>query len=135
MNLFQITKSEIDTIFQTYQQRTQSEEIDFIQSEHEGIQGLAKKLNSDLKNGISSNEDSNRLRREYFDDNKRYREPMPSFWHYVAEAFEDEMLRILVVCAIFEITIGLSPLTENPGKDAFDGIGIVFAILVLFLLF
>ena len=41
------------------------------------------------------------------------------------------MLRILVVCAIFEITIGLSPLTENPGKDAFDGIGIVFAILVI----
>jgi len=131
MNLFQITKSEIDTIFQTYQQRTQCEEIDFIQSEHEGIQGLAKKLNSDLKNGISSNEDSNRLRREYYDDNVRYREPMPSFWHYVAEAFEDEMLRILVVCAIFEITIGLSPLTENPGKDAFDGIGIVFAILVI----
>ena len=43
MNLFQITKSEIDIIFQIYQERTRREEIDFIQTEHEGIQGLAKK--------------------------------------------------------------------------------------------
>ena len=89
MNLFKIDKQEIDSIFQTYQQRTTSEEIDYIQSEHEGVGGLASKLNSNLENGISSNEDSKRLRREYFDDNIRYREPMPSFWHYVAEAFED----------------------------------------------
>ena len=91
MNLFQIDKNEIDTIFTTYQQRTTSEEIDYIQTEHEGISGLAKKLNSDLGNGISSNEDSKRLRRDYFDDNVRYREPMPSFWHYVSEAFEEDV--------------------------------------------
>ena len=131
MNIFQIDKSEIDKIFQTYQQRESMEEINYIESTHEGLPGLSKKLNSDLENGISSNEDAKRLRIDYFDDNLRYREPMPSFWYYVAEAFEDEMLRILVVCAIFEITIGLSPLTENPGKDAFDGFGIVFAILVI----
>ena len=95
MNIFQIDKSEIDKIFQTYQQRESMEEINYIESTHEGLPGLSKKLNSDLENGISSNEDAKRLRIDYFDDNLRYREPMPSFWYYVAEAFEDEMLRIL----------------------------------------
>ncbi len=56
---------------------------------------------------------------------------MPSFWYFLKDAFGDEILQILCVCAIIEISIGLSPFTENPGYDAFDGIGIVSAIVVI----
>ena len=128
-NGFEIDKAEIDNIFKIYQQRRTNEEIDYINSTHKGLQGLAKKLKTDLETGIST--DSLDSRRKAFDNNLRYREPMPSFWFFVKDAFGDEILQILCLCAVIEISIGLSPFTENPGYDAFDGIGIVFAIMVI----
>ena len=100
INGFDIDKLEIDNIFKIYQQRRSNEEIEYINSTHKGLDGLAKKLKSDLNTGISSN--TLEARREAFDNN-----------------------------SIIEISIGLSPFTENPGYDAFDGIGIVFAIMVI----
>jgi len=130
MNIgFDIDKAEIDNIFKIYQQRKVNEEIEYINSTHKGLQGLAKKLKTDLDSGISKNSLDARLKA--FDNNLRYREPMPSFWFFVKDAFGDEILQILCLCAIIEISIGLSPFTENPGYDAFDGIGIVFAIMVI----
>ena len=126
---FDIDKEEIDSIFRIYQQRKTNEEIKYINSIHKGLDGLANKLKTDLKSGIMIN--SIEKRRQHFDDNLRYREPMPSFWFFVKDAFGDDILQILCICAIIEISIGLSPFTENPGYDAFDGIGIVFAILVI----
>ena len=126
---FEIDKSEIDNIFKIYQQRKVNEEIGYINSTHNGLDGLAKKLKSDLNTGISTETIDSRLKA--FDNNLRYREPMPSFWYFIKDAFGDEILQILCVCAIIEISIGLSPFTENPGYDAFDGIGIVIAICVI----
>ena len=117
---FEIDKSEIDNIFKIYQQRKVNEEIGYINSTHNGLEGLAKKLKSDLNTGISSETINSRLKA--FDNNLRYREPMPSFWYFIKDAFGDEILQILCVCAIIEISIGLSPFTENPCYDAFDGI-------------
>ena len=128
-NGFNIDKAEIDNIFKIYQQRKTNEEIEYINSTHKGLAGLAKKLKTDLTNGVSNN--TLELRRQAFDNNLRYREPMPSFWYFVKDAFGDEILQILCLCAVIEISIGLSPFTENPGYDAFDGIGIVFAICVI----
>ena len=128
-NGFNIDKAEIDNIFRIYQQRKTNDEIDYINSRHKGLQGLAKELRTDLNTGINYN--TMELRRQAFDDNLRYREPMPSFWFFIKDAFGDEILQILCYCAIIEISIGLSPFTENPGYDAFDGIGIVFAIAVI----
>ena len=128
-NGFGIDKAEIDNIFRIYQQRKTNEEIEYINNAHKGLQGLAKKLKTDLNSGINSN--SLQMRRQAFDNNLRYREPMPSFWFFVKDAFGDEILQILCFCAVIEISVGLSPFTENPGYDAFDGIGIVFAIAVI----
>ena len=128
-NGFNIDKAEIDNIFRIYQQRKTNEEIKYINENHKGLEGLAKELKTNLDTGITNN--TLELRRQTFDTNLRYREPMPSFWFFVKDAFGDEILQILCVCAIIEISIGLSPFTENPGYDAFDGIGIVFAIAVI----
>ena len=128
-NGFGIDKIEIDNIFKIYQQRKTNEEIDYINTNHKGLEGLSKKLKSDLNTGIESNSIESRLKA--FDNNLRYREPMPSFWYFIKDAFGDEILQILCLCAVIEISIGLSPFTENPGYDAFDGIGIVFAIMVI----
>ena len=84
INGFDIDKIEIDNIFKIYQQRKSNEEIEYINSTHQGLEGLAKKLKSDLNTGISSN--TLEARREAFDNNYRYREPMPSFWFFVKDA-------------------------------------------------
>ena len=102
-NGFNIDKSEIDNIFRIYQQRKVNEEIEYINSTHKGIAGLAKKLKTDLSNGISNS--TLELRRQAFDNNLRYREPMPSFWFFVKDAFGDEILQILCLCAIIEISM------------------------------
>ena len=128
-NGFNIDKDEINTIFRIYQQRKTNEEIDYITTKHKGLQGLANELKTDLNDGINTS--TLEFRRQAFDNNSRYREPMPSFWYFVKDAFGDEILQILCICAVIEISIGLSPFTENPGYDAFDGIGIVFAIMVI----
>ena len=128
-NGFNIDKAQINEIFRIYQQRKTNEEIDYISSRHKGLEGLAKDLKTDLNSGINTS--TLELRRAAFDNNERYREPMPSFWFFVKDAFGDEILQILCLCAVIEISIGLSPFTENPGYDAFDGIGIVFAIMVI----
>lgn len=127
--MFQISKSEIDDIFKCYQQRKCNEEISCITRTHGGVEGLAGKLRTSVDAGIKSS--SIQSRRQHFDTNVRYREPMPSFWFYVKDAFNDGILQILCLCALVEIAVGLSPLSENPGKDALDGVGIVFAILVI----
>ena len=45
MNIgFDIDKAEIDNIFKIYQQRKVNEEIEYINSTHKGLQGLAKNL-------------------------------------------------------------------------------------------
>ena len=41
---FDIDKVEIDNIFKIYQQRKTNEEIEYIDSNHKGIDGLAKKF-------------------------------------------------------------------------------------------
>ena len=128
-NGFNINKDQINEIFRIYQQRKTNEEIDYINSKHKGLEGLARELKSDLNSGINTS--TLELRRQAFDTNARYREPMQSFWYFIKDAFGDEILQILCVCAIIEISIGLSPFTENPGYDAFDGIGIVFAIIII----
>ena len=43
-NGFNIDKAEIDNIFKIYQQRKTNEEIEYINSTHKGLAGLAKKL-------------------------------------------------------------------------------------------
>ena len=128
-NGFNIDRFEIDNIFRIYIQHRTNEEIEYINSTHKGLTGLAKKLKTDLTKGISNN--TLELRRQAFDDNIRYREPMPSFWYFVKDAFGDQILQALCSCAVIEICIGLSPFTENPGYDAFNGIGIVFVICLI----
>jgi len=64
MNGFNIDKAEIDNIFRIYQQRKTNEEIDYINTAHKGLPGLANKLRTDLNSGISNN--TLELRRQAF---------------------------------------------------------------------
>lgn len=116
---FGIDKAEIDNIFRIYHKEKKWR---YINAVHKDIQGLTKKLKIDLNSGISSH--TLEIIRQAFDHNFLFREPMPSFWFFVKDVFGDEILQNLCI-------FGNSPFTENPGYEAFDGIGIVIAISVI----
>ena len=61
-----------------------------------GVDALLGKLKTDPKKGI----ESIYFREQYFGSNRVFVEPVPPFCAYVWEAFEDLMIRILIVVDI-----------------------------------
>ena len=93
-----------------------------------GVDALLGKLKTDPKKGIESID----FREQDFGSNRVFVEPVPPFCAYVWEAFEDLMIRILVVAAIVQIVLGAT-LSDDPGKDWVDGLSIIIAIVVVVL--
>ena len=93
-----------------------------------GIETLLQKLKTNSKKGIQSID----FREQDFGSNKVFVEPVPPFCAYVWEAFEDLMIRILIVAAIVQIVFGAT-LSDDPGKDWIDGLSIIIAIVVVVL--
>ena len=77
-----------------------------------GVDGILVKLKTSWKTGISSIEN----REKDFDSNKVFIEPVPPFCSYIWEAFEELMIRILIVAVIVQIVLGAT-LGDDPSKD------------------
>ena len=92
-----------------------------------GTEGIMEKLKTELKVGIRTIDN----RENDFGSNKIFIEPVPPFCSYVCEALEDLMIRILIVAAVIQIILGVTPLTEDPKKDWIDGFSIIIAVLVV----
>lgn len=129
---FGLQKHEIDEVVEAYNNKQRDEDLVAIEK-FGGIKGLSDKLLTDPLKGISNDQESVNMRVRAFDNNYRIREPMPSFWFYVCDALGDTFLRILIGSAIVQISIGLSPLSENPQKDWIDSLAIIFAVIVIVL--
>ena len=85
---FEINKYQINEIFRIYQQRILKEEIDYINSKYNSLEGLAKKLKTDLNSGISSNYIKSRL--QVFDNNTYYQKPNPTFIYYIKKSLKNK---------------------------------------------
>jgi P-type Ca2+ transporter type 2B len=122
-------KKEISDLFESCDKL--SNELDILQK-MEGVQGIARKLETDLNTGLNTkNEKDIEDRKLKYDDNVREKEEMPPFCDFVLEVLGDPVLIILIISAAIQIIIGASPLSENPRRDWLDGLGIVFAIVVV----
>ena len=97
-------------------------------TEQNGVTNLLNSLLTNEITGISSKDG----REEVYGSNKVFVEPVPPFCHYVWEALEDMMVRILIVCAVVQIVLGCT-LSDDPSKDWIDGVSIIVAILVVVL--
>lgn len=127
---FGITNEDIQDIIGKYDFREFNEEVEVL-NKFGGNAGLEKALITNFQEGISRHSPDYNKRIEYFGTNSFYQEPLPHFCAYVWESLGDLMLRILIVAAIIQIGLGASPLTEHPETDWIEGIGIVFAIIVV----
>ncbi|XP_010279282.1 PREDICTED: calcium-transporting ATPase 12, plasma membrane-type-like [Nelumbo nucifera] len=93
-----------------------------------GVQGAAATLQIDLECGIRGNEDVIR-RRDDFGSNTYQKPPPKGFVYFVLEAFKDNTILILLVCAILSLGFGIK---ENGPKDGwYDGGSISIAIFLV----
>ena len=125
---FGIKAKELEEIMGYYKERGENFEDLVYFEKLGGVNGLLAKLSTNAKAGIKSLEG----REEVYGSNKVFVEPVPPFCAYVWEALEDMMVRILIVCAIVQIVLGIF-LSDDPSKDWIDGVSIIVAILVVVL--
>ncbi|KAB1214903.1 Calcium-transporting ATPase 2, plasma membrane-type [Morella rubra] len=95
---------------------------------HGGVVGIAEKLSTSTKNGLTSGSELN-CRREIYGINKFTESKGRSFWVFVWEALQDMTLMILGVCAFVSLIVGVA--MEGWPKGAHDGLGIVASILLV----
>lgn len=96
---------------------------------HGGVDGLVNKLSTSATNGLSTSEESLKVRQDVYGINKFTESESRSFFIYVWEALQDMTLMILGACAFVSLIVGI--LTEGWPKGAHDGLGIVASILLV----
>ena len=127
---FQISNDEILSLMKSYLQKTKDEDLNLI-SEYGGIEGLAKRLRTDISKGLNfSLPEDIKKRIEVFGENQIDKEKMKNCCQFVWEAFEDLMIRILCVAAIVQTILGAT-VGEDKSRDWVDGFSIIIAVILV----
>lgn len=129
---FKLGKLAILDLYTSYEQRKIEEDLVFI-NELGGDTGIAEKINSSIVNGIRDDPEEKANRIKSFDSNAIEVDEVPNCCYFVWDILKDLMLRILIVAAIVQISLGASPLSEDPSKDWVDGLSIILAVVVVVL--
>ncbi len=97
-----------------------------------GTEGILKKVRTTFETGLSD-KDKNDLnqRIQTFGENKFFVEPMPHCCVYVWEGLDDLFMRILMLAAAFQITVGSIPIFKEGPYDYIEGISILIAVVVV----
>ncbi|CAD8075591.1 unnamed protein product [Paramecium primaurelia] len=90
--------------------------------------GLARKINSDIKQGISTEADVQK-NRECFGDNTPVEKEPITLCELIMECLEDTMLRILLLAALVSTVIGI--INEGLATGWTEGATIFFAIFLI----
>lgn len=127
---FDIQISELTDIVEEYQNRTFDEDLTKINGLG-GLESICKKLKTNIDDGLNSNNEKDLdIRQRVFSKNSHEEEEEVNFCDLILESFEDPFIQILIVAAIVQISIGLSPLAQS-STDWIDGMAIVFAIIIV----
>ena len=125
---FSISINDLEKLMTYYKERSSDygdlKYIEFLK----GPLTILEKLETNIQNGITSLE----YREEELGSNKVFTEPVPPFCIYVLEAFEDMMIRILIVAALVQIILGVT-LSDDKSKDWIDGVSIIIAVTIVVL--
>ena len=95
-----------------------------------GITNLAAKLDTNLSSGlVTTDVVANQIRRANYGRNDPIRPPWKSIWDLIKEQFEDFMLRILTVAAIFSLIVGV--IKEGIKTGWMEGFTIFLAVIII----
>lgn len=124
---FDISISDLKEVVNKYMQREHgSDDVDFLINKG-GYKWLEQGIRTDLKNGLTDN--SFEEREKYFGTNKKEKIIVPSLWHFFIEAFEDILLRVLLVAGSISIILDMIVQTDNWALAWIEGFSIIFAAL------
>ena len=73
---------------------------------HKGVDGLARKVNVSLADGVRSDDAS--LRTEVYGANLYPEKPPRTFWMFLWDACQDMTLMLLAFCAVISVAIGVA---------------------------
>jgi len=94
-----------------------------------GVESIAKKLHSDLVNGIEGTPSDIERRRRKFGDNKRLPRKIKTLWELFVENFEDFILKVLIAAAAVSLVLGI--INEGIAKGWIEGVSIFIAIAII----
>ncbi|XP_065863206.1 putative calcium-transporting ATPase 13, plasma membrane-type, partial [Euphorbia lathyris] len=94
-----------------------------------GVSGIASSVETNLQNGINGDDHDIVLRQEAFGSNTYKKPPTKGFFHFVAEAFKDLTIAILLGCAALSLGFGIK---EDGLKEGwYDGGSIFVAVFLV----
>uniref|UniRef100_A0A453GKH6 Calcium-transporting ATPase n=1 Tax=Aegilops tauschii subsp. strangulata TaxID=200361 RepID=A0A453GKH6_AEGTS len=91
---------------------------------HKGVEGLARKVNVSLADGVRSEDVG--VRGEVYGANHYPEKAARTFWMYLWDASQDTTLMLLAFCAVVSVVIGIA--TEGWPGGMYDGLGIMLTI-------
>eukprot|EP00008_Paramoeba_atlantica_P013334 CAMPEP_0201482814 /NCGR_PEP_ID=MMETSP0151_2-20130828/7063_1 /ASSEMBLY_ACC=CAM_ASM_000257 /TAXON_ID=200890 /ORGANISM="Paramoeba atlantica, Strain 621/1 / CCAP 1560/9" /LENGTH=967 /DNA_ID=CAMNT_0047865677 /DNA_START=47 /DNA_END=2950 /DNA_ORIENTATION=- len=125
---FELSPDELSNAF------VQKEECFLLLEKLGGVEGLASRLRTDLKNGLSESEERENFetRRIHYGDNTYPEKPRKSWFALWWEAMQDTTLIILCIAAAVSLVIGIIvPEDEEEGGSWIEGLAILLAVLLV----
>eukprot|EP00850_Spirogloea_muscicola_P005399 SM000024S07861 [mRNA] locus=s24:999933:1009593:+ [translate_table: standard] len=95
-----------------------------------GVPSIVKAVQTDTVRGIGGDAEELAKRKLQFGDNTYLTKPPKSFLAFVWDAAKDKTLIILAICAVVSLAAGLA---TDPKEGWYDGISIVFAVVLVIL--
>lgn len=127
---FGVTLEQMVELVEAYRNRKFDEDLKMIQTNFEGIEGLANKLNTDIHNGLKCHDLD--IRDEYFGSNNKEPPKRTNFCKLVLRAMDDLILKILIVSAIISIVVNLIFSDDDHRPIAWvEGGAILMAVFVV----
>jgi len=125
---WEVTAQELSDLVKN---RDTGESVPQIQSKYGGLDGLSKKLRSDLKTGLSVEETTEHLveRQRVFGENRLEEKEPTGFFEYFFDALKDETLIILMVSAV--ISIVLECTLEDASEGWIEGTAILVTVMIV----
>ncbi len=98
-----------------------------------GIDGLAHKLKTDIRNGLSDEEtlDNFAERRKHYGDNVYPEKPRKMWIELWWDAMQDTTIIILCISALVSLVLGLAVPLEEESDEWTDGLAILVAVLLV----
>lgn len=129
--VYGVSKDELDKLYDNYKNHLRESEYERLKSLG-GSDGLIMKLQSDKQKGLCNIESHRDQRVKEFDDNITIEKPMTTCCEYVWESLKDLMIRILIVAAIVQIILGVTPgVAQDPETEWVEGFSIIVAVFVV----
>jgi len=127
---FKVTKQQLVEAIECYRQRKYVEDINYIKNDLNGVESLLEALDVNVDAGISVT--SLNIRDQVFGNHVKELPTQTPFWVLLIGTLEDFMLQVLIVCAIFSITVDMSFADSHEKKHAWiEGTAILVAVSVV----